>query len=185
MSKRTILAVAVATGLAVAVATGLAGAARAEVTDRGAGGFTVIEKAAIAAPAAKVWDALAHLGAWWNPAHSYSGDAGAFSVALKPGGFWAEALPGGGGVRHMVIVYVQPGQTLRMEGALGPLQALGVAGHLTWAMKETNGVTALSVTYDVGGHAPGGLDKLAGPVDGVLADQVKRLKAYVETGKPG
>jgi hypothetical protein len=36
----------------------------------------------------------------------------------------------------------------------------------------------------VGGYAKGGLENLAGPVDGVLGEQVRRLAKYVETGKP-
>ena len=46
-----------AVGIALALA-GLAGAARAEVTDRSAAGFEVTQKATIAAPPSKVWDAL-------------------------------------------------------------------------------------------------------------------------------
>ena len=41
----------------------------------------------------------------------------------------------------------------------------------------------LTQTYDVGGHAPGGLTGLAGPVDRVLGEQLARLKAYTESGK--
>jgi uncharacterized protein YndB with AHSA1/START domain len=165
-------------------ALALAGAAHAEIVDAQAGGFTVRQSLAIAAPAGRVWEALAHVGAWWDPAHTFSGDARNLAITLKPGGFWLESLPGDGAVRHMVVVYVQPGRTLRLEGALGPLQSFGVAGHLTWTLKEKDGATLVTETYDVGGHAPGGLDKIAGPVDGVMADQVARLKHYVETGKP-
>jgi hypothetical protein len=35
----------------------------------------------------------------------------------------------------------------------------------------------------VGGYAPGGLSSLAQPVDQVLAEQLTRLKANVETGR--
>ncbi len=84
----------------------------------------------------------------------------------------------------MVVVYAKPNETLRLEGALGPLQAFGVAGSLTWRLNEKDGVTTVTQTYDVGGHAPGGLAAFAGAVDGVLGDQANRLKRYVETGKP-
>jgi hypothetical protein len=61
-------------GFALALAV-LATAARAEVTDRSAAGFEVVEKATIAAPAGKVWAALMQPDRWWSSQHSWSGDA--------------------------------------------------------------------------------------------------------------
>ncbi len=168
--------------LAILAGLALAAPARAAIVDAQSNGFMVEQDLTIAAPAAKVWDALAHVGAWWDPAHSYSHEPRNLSIELKPGGQWLETLPGGG-VLHMVVVFVKPRETLRLEGALGPLQAFGVAGHLTWILKEKDGATQVTETYDVGGHAPGGLDKAASLVDGVLAHQTARLKRYVETGK--
>jgi uncharacterized protein YndB with AHSA1/START domain len=161
----------------------MAPAARSEVVDAQTGGFTVRESVTIAAPPTRVWDALAHVGGWWDPSHTYSGDAANLSIVLRPGGLWQETLPDGGGVRHMVVL-AKPAHLLRLEGALGPLQALGVAGHLTFALEPSGGATTVTQTYDVGGHAPGGLDKLAAPVDRVLTEQLDRLKRYVETGSP-
>jgi hypothetical protein len=47
------------------------------------------------------------------------------------------------------------------------------------------GATDVSLTYDVGGYAKGGLaERWAAPVDKVLGEQLVRLKTYVETGKP-
>jgi len=169
--------------LAAAIAVvALAGGARAEIIDSQANGFTVRQSLTIAAPADKVWAALSKPGAWWDMAHSYSHDGANMSLDPRPGGLWLETLPGGG-VVHMSVLFVQPNTTLRLDGALGPLQAMGVTGHMTFALSEASGATTLVNTYDVGGHAPGGLDKLAGPVDGVLGAQMRRLKAYVETGK--
>ncbi|MBA3811449.1 MAG: SRPBCC domain-containing protein [Caulobacteraceae bacterium] len=168
---------------AILAGLALAAPARAAIVDAQPGGFMVEQDVAIAAPAAKVWEALAHVGAWWDPARSYSHQPKNMSIDMKPGGQWLETLPGGG-VLHMTVVFVKPRETLRLEGALGPLHAFGVAGHLTWILKEKNGATQVTQTYDVGGHAPGGLDKAAGLVDGVLAAQAARLKRYVETGKP-
>jgi hypothetical protein len=123
---------------------------------------------------------LGHIGAWWSSAHTYSQDARNLSIELKPGGCWCEALPGGGGARHMTVVNVQPERMLRATGGLGPLQGLGVAGALTIALKGEDDHTTVTWTYDVGGHEKGGLDMLAGPVDGVLGEQARRLKAYAE-----
>src|SRR5882672_6157664 len=80
----------------------LAGAARAEVTDKSAAGFEVTEKATIAAPQAKVWDALMHPNKWWSGKHSWSGDAK--NLGMDPSGCFCERLPKGA-VRHMSIVY--------------------------------------------------------------------------------
>jgi uncharacterized protein YndB with AHSA1/START domain len=159
-----------------------AGAARAEIIDSQPGGFTVRESRVIAAPPAAVWAALIAPAGWWDSQHTFSQDARNLTLSPRPGGFWQEALPSGGGARHMVVVLVDPPSVLRLEGGLGPLQALGVAGHLTFKLAAQAGGTLVTETYDVGGHAPGGLDKLAGPVNEVLDEQLGRLKSRVETG---
>ena len=168
---------------AIVAAVLLTGAARAEVVDAQPAGFTVRETAEIAAPPARVWKALGDVGAWWDLEHTYSHDPHNLSLDLKPGGCWCEALPGGG-VVHMTVVFVRPGAMARMVGGLGPLQSLGAAGALTWSLEAAGDHTKLTMTYDVGGHAPGGLAALAAPVDMVLGEQVGRLKAYVEAAKP-
>jgi hypothetical protein len=161
----------------------LAGAARAEVTDRSDAGFEVRQVATIAAPQAKVYAALLKPSLWWNSAHSFSGDAK--NLTLDPAtGCFCETLPKGGIVRHMTVVYADGASQLRLEGALGPLQFTGASGHLGFALKEAAGQTTLTLTYDVGGYAKGGLaEKWAAPVDQVLGEQVTRLKRYAETGK--
>jgi hypothetical protein len=161
----------------------LAGTAHAEVTDKSAAGFEITQKATIAAPSAKVYAALLAPAAWWSSQHSFSGDAKNLRMDLASGCF-CETLPKGF-VRHMTITYADGGQTLRLAGALGPLQFTGAYGHMSFSLKETDGKTDLTLTYDVGGYAKGGLaDKWAAPVDGVLGEAAARLKAYVETGKP-
>ena len=47
-----------------------------------------------------------------------------------------------------------------------------------------DGATWLRVTYRVAGAPEAGLDKLAPAVDQVIGEQVRRLKAFIETGKP-
>jgi hypothetical protein len=162
----------------------LAGAARADVVDANAGGFQVKETVEVAAPAAKVWTSLGQVGAWWDGEHSWSHDAKNLSLELKPGGCWCEALPNSGGARHMTVIFTQPGKTAIMDGTLGPLMFSGAVGHLVWALAAQGGHTTLTQTYYVGGYFQGGLDKLAPAVDGVLTQQLGRLKLYVETGKP-
>ena len=162
----------------------LAGAARAEVTDKSAAGFEVTEKTTIAAPAAKVYAAILTPGAWWSSQHSWSGSAANLSIDLSSGCF-CEKLPKGF-VRHMTVVFADGATTLRLFGGLGPMQFTGASGHLAFVLKPAGDKTELTLTYDVGGYAKGGLaEKWAAPVDGVLGEAVGRLKSYVETGKPG
>jgi uncharacterized protein YndB with AHSA1/START domain len=169
---------------ACALGFALAGAAPAAVLDSGPGGFEVGSGVDIAAPPAKVWEALTHVGAWWDSRHSFSGDAKNLSLDLKPGGCFCETLADGGGARHMTVVMFQPGKGLVLEGALGPLQTTGAMGHMAWILHPSEGKTRLTVKYDVGGYVGGGADKWAKPVDTVLTAQLDRLKHYVETGKP-
>ena len=172
---------AMALGIGLMAAAG----ARAEVVEAQPAGFQVKESVEIAAPADRVWAALGQVGGWWNSKHSWSGDAKNLTLELKPGGCFCEALKNGGGARHLTVVLVSTGKTVILEGTLGPLVFSGADGHLIWSLAEKDGHTTLTQTYDVGGYFPGGLDKIAPAVDGVLTDQIGRLKAYVETGKPG
>jgi hypothetical protein len=158
--------------------------ARAEVVDSAAGGFSVKQTAIVAAPAAKAWAQLIELRAWWDRSHTWSGDAANLSLDPSAGGCFCETLPRGGGVRHMTVVFADPGKLLRLTGGLGPLQDLPVAAVMTFKLTEAQGKTTVELTYKVGGYAPGGLAALAGPVDGVLAAQLARYKRKVETGKP-
>ena len=161
----------------------LASMARAEVIDSQAGGFTIRDSRLVKAPPDRVWATLVQPARWWSSEHTYSHDARNLTLTPRPGGDWLETLPNGGGVRHMAVVFAAPLTTLRLEGGLGPLQALGVAGHLTFTLTPDGEATLVTLTYDVGGHAPGGLDKLAAPVDAVLGEQLGRLATAAEGGK--
>jgi uncharacterized protein YndB with AHSA1/START domain len=148
-------------------------------------GFLVKFEISVSAPAAKVYDALVgHVGSWWNPEHTYSGDAKNLSIDARPGGCFCEKLSDGGGIEHARVIYVAPRQVVRLSGALGPLQASGVAGTLTWKLTSGTDDTRLELSYSVGGFIEGGFEKMAPLVENVLRDQVNRLKLFVETGKP-
>ena len=157
-------------------------AAAAEVVDSQPDGFTIRETATIAGPPAKVWATLIKPAAWWSSDHTYSHDARNLTLDARAGGAWLETLPSGGSVRHMVVVYIDPPGALRLEGALGPLQAMGGGGHLTVSLKQRGDATDVTLTYDFGGHTPGGLQAMAPAVDGVLGEQLTRLKAAAEAG---
>ena len=160
----------------------LSGAARAEVVDRSPAGFEIRHTATLNAPQAKVRAAILDVGKWWNSDHTYSGDARNLSIDLAAGCF-CEKLKDGW-VRHMTVTYVDGG-ALRMSGGLGPLQTTGATGHMAFVFEDAGpNKTQLTVTYDVGGYAKGGLaEAWAAPVDGVIGEQVGRLRKLIELGK--
>ena len=150
-----------------------------------ASGFVVRHDVVIDAPSAEVWRSLVDdVGAWWNPQHTYSGDSKNLSIDPRPGGCFCETFPAGGGAEHLRVVYLAPNEMLRMSGGLGPLQALGVAGSLSWKLTDAGSSTAVEVTYAVGGYMEGGFERLAPAVGAVIGEQLGRLKRFVETGDP-
>ena len=154
---------------------------RAEVTAASENGFVSRHVLTLEATPAETWMALtAQVAHWWDPAHSHSGDATNFSMEARAGGCFCEALPDGGSVMHMQVVFAAPGKLLRLSGGLGPLQGMGVSGAMTFALEAADeGRTTLRYQYVVAGYAPGGLAELAGPVDAVQLGQLERLAAYL------
>lgn len=164
----------------------LTGGARAEVLESKSAGFVLRETATISAPPARVYAALGEVGRWWNPRHSWSGDARNLTLELRAGGCFCERLPDGGSVQHLVVLHAAPGRLLRLGGALGPLQSEALSGSMSWSLAVAGEKTDLVLDYVVGGYVRGGNtgQTWAQPVDGVLAEQVARLKRYLETGRP-
>jgi uncharacterized protein YndB with AHSA1/START domain len=147
-------------------------------------GFLVKLEANINAPAAKVYDALVgQVGSWWNPDHTYSHDAKNLSIDARAGGCFCEKLPNGGGVEHLRVVYIAAPQLVRFAGTLGPLQASGLAGSMTWKLTGAED-TRVQLSYSVGGFIDGGFEKIAPAVESMLSDQLNRLKLFVETANP-
>jgi len=163
------------------VVLGLGHAGAAEVNPNG---FVVRHERIIEAPAARIYDSLlGQIGSWWNPQHTYSGDSKNLSIDPRPGGCFCEQLPGGG-VEHMRVVYLKRNEMVRLAGGLGPLQASGVSGSMTWRLSPVANGTKLELVYSVGGYVAGGFDNIATAVERVLGEQADRLKRFVETGSP-
>jgi len=162
----------------------------AEVASSSAAGFIVRIELPVAAPPADVYARFFEIGKWWSDAHTYSGKASNLSLRNEPGGCFCETLPSGGFVRHATLEYSDKGKVAVLDGALGPLQALGAHGLLAFtfgAADKANPAagTRLVATYTISGYQPDpGFAPLAEPVNGVLKEQVERLKRLVETGKP-
>lgn len=157
---------------AVALTLGLAlpGAASSALLHSAAGGFVVEHKYRIAAAPATAWQVLVHPERWWPSDHTWSGDATHLSLEPEAGGCFCERWADGS-VEHGRVVQVRPEKMLRIVGALGPLQDMGVSAALTVTLAPVDGGTAATVTYRVSGDASNALDQLAPIVDKVIGQQ--------------
>lgn len=173
--KSTILALGVAAAAA---------AAHAETSNVSASGFTVTHAAVVTGEPEQVWQAFTQLPRWWKPTHTWSGESSNMTLDAQAGGCWCERWGNGQSAVHGRVLLALPGSALRLQAWLGPLQEMPVAGVLTFGTAKRDGQTRLRLVYRVAGGADAGLDKLATPVDEVIGEQVKRLKAFIETGRP-
>lgn len=162
-------------GLSVAAAP-----AAAEVKSAADSGFEVVSVATVAAKPDAVYAALQKPGAWWNDEHSYSGDSANMTIEARAGGCFCERMADGGTIEHGRIIYAQPGRALRFTGGLGPLQSEAITGTMTWTIEPDGNGAKVMQRYAASGYVAGGLKPLAPLVDKVLAEQLSRLKAYLD-----
>lgn len=152
--------------------------AAGDVVKSSPNGFVVTAEQTVRLSAADAYTAFVRdFNKWYDAAHSYSGRSENLSLDMEKH-CMLEKLPDGGFVRHMEIVYHQPGKVLRLSGGLGPLQEMGVAGALTFAFAESEGHTTVLMTYAVTGADHSGLDAIAAPVSEVLTGQLVRFSEY-------
>jgi len=142
--------------------------------------FSVQVTVTVKATPEKAWEHLLKVGTWWSSDHTWSGDAKNLTLNAAPGGGFDESLPGNGFVRHMQIIYSDPGKKLRMTGLLGPLKEHALHGTMTILLKAEGDTTIISITYHVSGHFPGGLGKIAAPVDQVITEQFTRFGKRID-----
>ena len=157
----------------------LAAPASAEVTSSSPIHFDIESRITVAATPARAYEALGRIDAWWDGAHSYSGNAANMRLELWAGGCFCESLPDGGTVEHMHVVQALPGRVIRMTGALGPLQSEALTGTLTWTLRAVPEGTEITSVYLVSGHVRGDTGAYAAPVDAVLRAQLERLRRYL------
>ncbi|MEQ1547889.1 MAG: SRPBCC domain-containing protein [Chakrabartia sp.] len=152
----------------------------AEVKSVTAIGFEVTKKVTVKVQPQRAYAGLGQVSKWWNPAHTYSGDAKNLSLTLKAGGCFCEKIPAKkASIEHGRIIFAQPGKTLRFQGGLGPIQPEGAIGTMTWTIKAVPDGTEITQSYVVGGYIRAGADVYAPLVDRVMNEQLERLAAYL------
>jgi hypothetical protein len=155
----------------------LSAPAAAEVVSSGPNGFEVRETVNLVVPPPEAFAAFARIGAWWSGEHSYSGEPANMRLDLRAGGCFCEQWKSGG-VEHLRVAVVQPGERLVMTGALGPLLYEGAAGVMDVKFERIAGGSKVTIDYRAAGFANNNGDKLAPAVDSVLAEQMKRFRVY-------
>lgn len=152
--------------------------------DSSATGFTVRTTLNIQAAPGDVYRRLVHnIGDWWNPAHTFSGDAHNLSIEEKAMGCFCEKLPGwrrGPPPRGRLRGARQATRALRRSR----LQGIAATGSMILQFSGAEAGSKLDMTYAVTGYLPAGLNTWAAPVDTVLKEQFTRLKNYIEHGNP-
>lgn len=151
--------------------------AQADLKQSAPDGFIVQHSYDIAATPAEAWAALAQPGQWWPKEHTWSGDAKNLSLKLDVGACFCERWKTGG-AEHGRVVFVENEKTLRIAGALGPLQNMAVSAMLEVTLKPGDLGTQATVTYRVSGTAAHGFDKFAAKVDEVIGQQFGGWAGY-------
>lgn len=153
---------------------------RAEIVSSSETHFTLRHEATSPLSPERLWEKLIRPASWWHPDHSYSGDAGNLSLDAQAGGLWREDWDGGS-VSHGRVLLVIPGKTLRLEAPFGPLQGLGA--YTVWTISIAAGDGGSVVVFDevATGPSTAKLAEVAGAVDFVKSEAIRRLVAE----KPG
>ncbi len=159
--------------------------AHAEVVSSHANGFVLRHSAELHVAPAEAFGSFAKIGSWWSPSHTYSGDSKNLSLSAVAGGCFCERLKNGGGVEHMRVAYIEPGKSLVLTGGLGPLLYEATAGVMAIRVEPAGSGSRMTMEYKVAGFSTGAADKLAAPVDSVLAEQFKRYVAFASGRPPG
>jgi hypothetical protein len=171
---------------AAAIVLGIVPGVRGEITDSAANGFSIRHTIEVSTAREELYRiAVDEVGKWWNGDHSFSGDASNMYIESRALGCFCETIGEAASVVHLTVTFVNPGQMIRLSGGLGPLGLMGVNGNMTWEFAESGAGSAVTLTYAVGGYLDGGLDAVALAVDGVLVEQMMRLKTYAESRASG
>jgi len=163
-------------------ALGAASPCGAEVLDSSPSGFTLENKVTVPVDAKTAWRGLVeHVGDWWPSDHTWWGKAKNLSIDPRAGGCFCEKN-GKQQAEHMHVVMVMPGELLRLKGALGPLQGMGLDGALEFRFKQADDAKSTEITmwFRNGGYTPDDLSKFVAVVDRVQKQQLGGLKTFLE-----
>lgn len=172
--------------LALSVSVLVSRPVAAEVAAISENGFASHHEVEIAAAPQVAWEAMLHPGSWWSGEHSYSGDAANMTLEPVAGGCFCETIPASEGVaagrvEHMRVVYFDPrARTLRLVGALGPLQPEALTGVLTMKVEDAASGSRITWDYVVGGYMRSPAERIAPGVDRVIGEQLARLAMYLK-----
>ena len=159
----------------------MASPAAAEVVSASDHGFEIKHSVNLVIAQPEAFAAFGRIGQWWSNEHTYSGDAKRMSLQLRPGGCFCEPLDGGGGVEHMRVAYLQPGERVVLTGSLGPLLYEATSGVMDVKVERIAGGSRVTISYRAAGFANGGAAGMAPLVDQVLGEQIKRFRVYAAT----
>lgn len=142
--------------------------------------FHIEQEVTIAAPRARVFDALTRdVGQWWAFRMSREGSA----LVLEPrvGGRFFEDFGDDQGALWGTVTYIKRPEILRLTGSLGMIKD-PIIGVYTYELAEAkDGATLLKLTHRVAGEpAPDAAESYRGGWGKLLG---RFLKAYVEEGK--
>ena len=152
--------------------------ATAGVVGASENGFEVQNSVNLVVSQQDAYAAFGQVGQWWNKDHTYSGDAQRMSIQLRPGGCFCEPFAEGGGIEHMRVTFLQPGERIVLTGSLGPLLYEATAGVMDVKFERIAGGSRVTMNYRAAGFAKGGAAAMAPLVDQVLADQLKRYRVF-------
>ena len=168
--------------LLIAAAFALAASpASAEVVERSADHFVLRYAVAARGSPEDFINALEHIGEWWNPTHTYSGDSRNLSLALDPGTCFCEALPDDATFEHGWVSEYDPETGLLLEAPLGPLKGRTTVADWSIGWAGVNRGWELVMSYVVRGE---GIGAMADGVDKVMGEQYLRMVHFVEYGEP-
>lgn len=168
------------TALLLAACAALAPQAQAEIVDSSAAGFTVENRRVVPVAPEAAFEALVQdVDRWWPKDHSWWGKEAKFRIEPRAGGCFCEE-GGAHSALHMLVTFVDPPNTLRMTGGLGPLQGMGLHGALEFRLKaQEGGGTEITMWYRAGGYTPDDLSKFAPVVDQVQGLQLGGLATFL------
>ncbi len=157
--------------------------ASAEVVSASPHGFELRHSINLVVPQPRAYAAIGQVQSWWSKDHTYSGDASRLSLQLRPGGCFCERLDDGGGVEHLRVTFIEPGERVVLTGGLGPLLFEATTGVMDFKVERIAGGSRITMNYRAAGFARGNAPELAPAVDKVLAEQMKRMRAFAAGGK--